>query len=709
MQFKLKYVALSVAALLLSATTAQAASVLFPYQGGTGTAAVPTYGQVLVGQPNGTYSPQATSTLGISGGSSFGYPFTTATNFGVTTAATSTPIWAQSGLFASSTSQFATSTVNNAEIFPMGSNGISLYNTQDQTTNYERLTIIPSSSVYRITSEQGGTGTSRPITFTQGGASSGQFTINMSNGVNGLFEFKRSTGGNGLSIINVDGSESNSSGNQTSIGVSNTIAQTGTASYTGLKITPTETTLGSGTHLLLQAGTSTNPDLFDVDNTGFASTTSFMIGSLRGNAAGTFLAADPTGKLIATTTPRTASSTLLSDNNTFGGSNTFTNQVAAVGGLTSNAQLNLIYSGPAVFMQNTGATTDNKNWVMGAGATDFSIYALNDAGTISGKFISATRSGGTIASVALPSLTNNGFVKTSGGTGTLSVSTAIAPGDISLTKGYFLVGNDAGIAQATSSIFISSTGAVTIAGTSITGFTGTVNSNIVLSASPTFTGTIIGQSLQLGAAVTAATSVIGTSMRVPLITGGNTVSSALTLESTSVAGTTDSIIFKTGSQATAMTIDTSGNVGIGTSTPTAALTVLAASSTVGTTPGFYSGMAASFGGLVAGVAKFFLQIDMWGYLWFGGDAPVLSACGTTPSVSGNQSTGQITVGTGIVNSCTATFAHPVAAGGTVHVFINEDVGSVTGCSAQSITNTGFNIICSGIGSAQFSYWVTVSH
>ena len=36
----------------------------------------------------------------------FAYPFTTATNFGVTASATTTPIWAELGIFASSTSQF---------------------------------------------------------------------------------------------------------------------------------------------------------------------------------------------------------------------------------------------------------------------------------------------------------------------------------------------------------------------------------------------------------------------------------------------------------------------------------------------------------------------------------------------------------------------------------------------------------------------------
>lgn len=45
----------------------QAATFLFPNRGGTGTGTVPAKGDVLVGQPDGTYAPQATSTLGLGG------------------------------------------------------------------------------------------------------------------------------------------------------------------------------------------------------------------------------------------------------------------------------------------------------------------------------------------------------------------------------------------------------------------------------------------------------------------------------------------------------------------------------------------------------------------------------------------------------------------------------------------------------------------
>ena len=64
----------------------------------------------------------------------------------------------------------------------------------------------------------------------------------------------------------------------------------------------------------------------------------------------------------------------------------------------------------------------------------------------------------------------------------------------------------------------------------------------------------------------SASPTLTTSLTTPLLIGGTTASSSLTLQSTSGVGTTDSIAFKVGNNGatTAMTVNTSGNVGIGT-------------------------------------------------------------------------------------------------------------------------------------------------
>lgn len=47
---------------------------------------------------------------------------------------------------------------------------------------------------------------------------------------------------------------------------------------------------------------------------------------------------------------------------------------------------------------------------------------------------------------------------------------------------------------------------------------------------------------------------------------------------------------------------------------------------------------------------------MAGAIGFTGTVPVLSSCGTSPSISGNNSGGTITTGTGSPTGCTLTFA-----------------------------------------------------
>ena len=78
-----------------------------------------------------------------------------------------------------------------------------------------------------------------------------------------------------------------------------------------------------------------------------------------------------------------------------------------------------------------------------------------------------------------------------------------------------------------------------------------------------------GYNLSNLAALTAATSVTN-----PLLIGGTAVSSTLTLQSTSGAGSSDAIVFKTASQSERMRILTTGEVGIGTASPGGKLEVV---------------------------------------------------------------------------------------------------------------------------------------
>ena len=66
----------------------------------------------------------------------------------------------------------------------------------------------------------------------------------------------------------------------------------------------------------------------------------------------------------------------------------------------------------------------------------------------------------------------------------------------------------------------------------------------------------------------ATTPTFTTNLTAPLIIGGTAVSSTINIRSTSGVGTSDAILFSTGSQAERMRITTGGLVGIGTGSPT---------------------------------------------------------------------------------------------------------------------------------------------
>ena len=108
-------------------------------------------------------------------------------------------------------------------------------------------------------------------------------------------------------------------------------------------------------------------------------------------------------------------------------------------------------------------------------------------------------------------------------------------------------------------------------GTGVATFLGTPSSANLAAAITNETGT--------GALVFGTSPTFTTSAVIPLVNGGTAVSSTLTLQSTSGAGSSDAIIFKTASQSERMRILTTGEVGIGTASPAYQLEVYGANQT----------------------------------------------------------------------------------------------------------------------------------
>jgi len=148
------------------------------------------------------------------------------------------------------------------------STGIALYNTVDQVTNYERVQMLWSGNIFVIDGRAGGSGGNRTIRLIVGQSSSSQFDFTTGTASTGAFSVNRSTGGANITQLSTNPTPTSSAGTNVSIGIFDNFTQSGTAGYTALSIKPTETSLGSGSKFLIQAGTSTATSLFTVSNTG---------------------------------------------------------------------------------------------------------------------------------------------------------------------------------------------------------------------------------------------------------------------------------------------------------------------------------------------------------------------------------------------------------------------------------------------------------
>lgn len=132
-------------------------------------------------------------------------------------------------------------------IIPSGSAGLTLYNTTDRTTNYERGGVSWASNILTFGGQVGGTGTLRAVRY-QGTDGLRYFQID----TNGTPKFSTVSGSTSASSVSTyTGTLTASSGDQSFISIAPTITQSSTGGYTGIKVNPTESSTGSGTKALI--------------------------------------------------------------------------------------------------------------------------------------------------------------------------------------------------------------------------------------------------------------------------------------------------------------------------------------------------------------------------------------------------------------------------------------------------------------------------
>lgn len=149
--------------------------------------------------------------------------------------------------------------------FGSTSTGISLYNTVDQTTNYDRVRMAFSSNVFQILSENGGTGAVRNIQF---GNANGTLTVMNAGSSNGRFQLASGNSTTANAATTVETAQfTTTSGINVVHSVNATLNQSSSAGYTLYYGNATETSLGSGVNALLDLQVG-GVDRFLVQNTG---------------------------------------------------------------------------------------------------------------------------------------------------------------------------------------------------------------------------------------------------------------------------------------------------------------------------------------------------------------------------------------------------------------------------------------------------------
>lgn len=623
----------------------------------------------------------------------------------------------------------ATVATSSASVLTLSSNvsggsaggGIQLFRTADQSTNFDLGEITWSGTTFLIDPTKGGTGTTR--TMAVGNPSNVRINLN---GASPFFQIsKTASSGAGQQIAELSNyTSSAASGMTTFVGITPGITQSGTAGFTGLLINPTENTLGTGPNALMNLqstttlGTSlvskfwvdnngkvgigsttpgsmlsiqannndTNINLFSIgSSTATATTTLFNVSNIGSTTIGNFGACsgnqtlgtdangtiicgalpastlafgktweiDATGQLAPTTTLAVSIPTLLSINDQTFAYGSTTNHATVLGLLaggnaatTSPTQTFETAIGDSALAANGNGGLRNTS----VGYLSLTNNVSGDDNTAVGNVAGRYMTGGFNTAIGSLALQGNSATQTGGN------NTAVG-----YAAGFALNSNSTASSNNT---FLGYQAGVGVTSGSFNTFIGSFAGNIQTSGSANII--ICGDSCNYPTAAAGAILDIGNVLYGSNLWSGAGVSSAPS---------------------------TNGILGVSTTSPFAKFSIHA--NAVDTNQVLFA-----IGSSTATATSTLFSVTNTGHLIASSTSPVLSACGTSPTMVGDDSHGTVTTGA-TANGCTVTFSRaytvaPVCA-------VTSQTGSVVNTFSYAVTVSTLTTTETAIGGGKFDY------
>lgn len=410
------------------------------------------------------------------------------------------------------------------------------------------------------------------------------------------------------------------------------------------------------------------------------------------------------------------------NNNSSGAGSVITNSKGLWVAGTSVSGGGSIVNNEGLYVDDQSGGTNNVNFYTGpAGVYATGNYALYDNSAYNNYFKGNTGVGSTTPG-SLLSIGNSGWNFYDNATSTKSGTGGINITDGCYAKNGVCIGTGGGAGTVTSIATnngitggtITTTGTIglaAIAANSVLGnVTGASGVPSAVATSSLFTGTtgqgayfastggLVGTStlfITAGATVGVGTTttVYGANSFTQAISNGVTALGGLLINTVTNVTNAFSIFNATG--ANVFNVDTTASnpfLGVGTSTPYSTI------SAVGNATNPIFALASTTN---SGLPNF--SVDKTGIVVTSGVKPVVSSCGTTNSISGNDMAGSIVFTGTLVTTCTMTFATPVPAGQTLGCVVSDNsTTGFSGVTATSTTAVTFGI-STGLASGAFFY------